>query len=299
MNRNTWILLLCLLYTSVYAQNRLVKVDGLNYNIYVNGLENRKDNSPVFVFENGWGMDLDNWNTVIDKLAEVAPVVSYDRAGIGKSDDDDKMPTLKNVATNLQTILKTLNISPPYIMIGHSLGGVYIRGYAGYFPNEIAGLVFVDPADFTETKEAWKKPYRSVGVSEQKIEEMLYDRLYKKTEPDTLMPRALREELKILADLRRTDFAELNDLPIPKVPIYFFVGGKFEVPPANRSKDFDHLLYFKIKTHQFVEHWDKLIYASEKPGILLYVSNAGHFVHRDTPEVVIENIKILLKMLNK
>jgi pimeloyl-ACP methyl ester carboxylesterase len=295
MNRNIWTLLLCLLYTSIYTQNKLVDINGLKYNVYVKGIENRKDNSSVLVFENGWGMDLDNWNTVIDKLAAVAPVISYDRAGIGKSDDDNEMPTLKNVATTLQAILKTLHIPPPYIMIGHSLGGVYIRGYVGYFPNEVAGLVFIDPADFTETKEEWKQPYRSVGVPEQKIEAMLYDRLYKKTEPDTLMPRALQEELKILADLRRTDFAELNDLPIPKVPIYFFVGGKFEVPPANRSKDFDHFLYFKNKTHQFVDKWNKVIYESEKPGILFYISNAGHFIHRDTPEIVIENIKVLLK----
>ncbi|MFN7115412.1 MAG: alpha/beta fold hydrolase [Saprospiraceae bacterium] len=281
----------------LYAQVK-VNVNGFNYNVYVKNIENRKSNAPVLIFENGWGMDLKTWNTVINALEKVAPVVCYDRAGVGASDDDHKMPTLKNVAADLQTLLKTLNIPPPYIMIGHSLGGVYIRGYAGYFPNEIAGLVFVDPADFTETKEQWKQPYRSVGVPEQKIEAMIYDRLYKKSEPDTLMPRALQEELQVLADLRRTDFAELNDLPIPKVPIYFFVGGKFEVPPANRSKDFDHLLYFKNKTYQFVENWNSVIYESEKPGMLFYISNAGHFVHRDTPEVVIENIKILLKALN-
>lgn len=298
MIKNITILLLGVINLSLYAQNDLVNVNGVNYNVYVKNLENRKNNTPVLIFENGWGMDLNTWNPVINELAKAAPVISYDRAGVGASDDDNEMPTLKNVATTLQTILKTLHIPPPYIMVGHSLGGVYIRGYAGYFPNEIAGLVFIDPADFTETKAEWKQPYRNVGVPEQKIEEMLYDRLYKKTEPDTLMPRALQEELQVLADLRRTDFAELNDLPLPKVPIYFFVGGKFDVPPANRSKDFDHLLYFKIKTHQFVEKWNNIIYASEKPGMLLYISTAGHFVHKDTPEIVIENIKILLKTLS-
>ena len=47
-------------------------------------------------------------------------------------------------------MLNQLEIKPPYILVGHSLGGLYVRGFANYYPELLAGLVIIDPADFTE-----------------------------------------------------------------------------------------------------------------------------------------------------
>ncbi|HAA18575.1 MAG TPA: alpha/beta hydrolase, partial [Cytophagales bacterium] len=64
------------------------------------------------------------------------------------------------VADRLVRILEYLEVEPPYLLVGHSLGGVYVRGFAVYYPEKLAGLVIVDPGDFTETLENRREYYR-------------------------------------------------------------------------------------------------------------------------------------------
>lgn len=281
------------------AQEKLVTVNGNNYHVFVKGFENRGKNVPAVIFENGMGVDLGNWKKILEQVSSFGPVFAYDRAGIGKSDKVFKMPAVQFVSENLHEILKTLKIAPPYILVGHSLGGVYIRSFAGFYPNEISGLVFIDPADFTETKNDWNAIFRTMGVPEKKIDEMLYNRLYQQKTTVDSMNFGPWSERQILNDLRKTDFAEVSKLPLPNVPIYFFVGGKFEVPPAQRSKDFDQEAFFHIKNNANMERWKKLMYSSGKGGALIYLTNAGHYIHWDDPASVINNIRIMYEGLKE
>lgn len=291
---------LLLLVFPTNAQEKLVKVNGRNFAVYTKGLESRKANSPVLVFENGMGESLGSWDTVLDQLANTAPVFAYDRVGLGKSDKAYEIHTPEQTAENLKNILTTLNIPPPYVLVGHSLGGVYIRGFAGLYPDDVAGLVFVDPADFTETKDDWNQIFREIGVPEKRIDEMMYQRLYQ-SKPATARDSlrfAFWSEAKVLGDLRRTDFAELKALPMPKVSTYFFVGGKFEVPLERRSKEYDHERFFHVKNDKNMERWRALIHASGKSGALIYLTNSGHYIQRDDPNAVIANIRLLVESLN-
>lgn len=291
---------LLLLVFPTNAQEKLVKVNGRNFAVYTKGLESRKANSPVLVFENGMGESLGSWDTVLDQLANTAPVFAYDRVGLGKSDKAYEIHTPEQTAENLKNILTTLNIPPPYVLVGHSLGGVYIRGFAGLYPDDVAGLVFVDPADFTETKDDWNQIFREIGVPEKRIDEMMYQRLYQ-SKPATARDSlrfAFWSEAKVLGDLRRTDFAELKALPMPKVSTYFFVGGKFEVPLERRSKEYDHERFFHVKNDKNMERWRALIHASGKSGALIYLTNSGHYIQRDAPNAVIANIRLLVESLN-
>ena len=217
------ILTLCLFSLSFasFGQEKMVEANGHNYNVLVQGLEKRKANSPVIIFENGMGVDLGNWKKIIGQVSTFAPVFAYDRAGIGKSDKIFKMPTVKFVAESLHDILKKLNITPPYILVGHSLGGLYIRGYAGFYPEEISGLVFIDPADFTETKNDWNDIFRKMGLPEKKIDEMLYDRLYQPNQKADSLNFGPWSERRVLNELRKTDFAEISSLPLPAVSLLF------------------------------------------------------------------------------
>lgn len=290
-----YILILVSISSVALGQERLVNIDGINFNVYVKGVENRDPTTPVVVFENGLGVDLGNWDKVINNIAAFAPVFAYERAGIGKSDKVFKMPTINFVSENLHNILKSLKIAPPYILVGHSLGGVYIRAYSGLYPAEVAGLVFVDPADFTETKKDWNDIFRVMNIPEKKIDEMLQNRLYQPNPNVDSLHFGPWSERQILNDLRKTDFAEISKLPLPNVPIYFFVGGKFEVPLAQRSKDFDQEAFFHIKNNSNMERWKKLIYTSSKGGILIYLTNAGHYIQNDQPKSIICNLKILVE----
>ncbi|TCC92141.1 alpha/beta hydrolase [Pedobacter frigiditerrae] len=290
--RNIFILYLLSICFSSFSQEKLVKVNDNNYNVFIKGFENRKENTPAIIFESGMGSDLRNWEKIIGEISTFAPVFAYDRAALGKSDKTFKMPTTKLVAENLHSILKSLKISPPYILVGHSLGGVYIRSFAGFYPNEVSALVFIDPADFTETKNDWNDIFRKMGIPEKKIDEMLYNRLYKPTKIDSLN-FGPSSEAQVLGELRRTDFAETSALPLPNVPIYFFVGGKFEVPMERRSKDYDQEKFFHIKNNSNMERWRKLIHSTNKNGALIYLTNAGHYIQNDDPKSVISNIKVL------
>ncbi len=295
--KNLHCTLLVILSLSGHAQEQLIKVNGSNYHVYIKGFETRKAGTPALIFENGLAVGLGHWDTILEPLAHAAPVFAYDRAGVEKSEVQYKMPTIKIVADNLKAILTSLHIAPPYILIGHSLGGVYIRGYAGLYPNDIDGLIFIDPADFTETKEDRNILLRDLGVSPKRIDEMAQERLYQKSEVDSLHYGPW-SETEVLKKLRQTDFVELNNLPLPNVPIHFFVGGKFEVPVERWSKDFNHPEFFALRTTRDMERWKKFIYSSSKGGSLIFLSNCGHFVHRDDPKAVIGNIKIMLESLN-
>lgn len=292
-------LLAILIWTSVIAQEQTVRVNGINYNVLLKGMEHRPPKAPVIIFENGMGVDLKNWNKVFDQISAFAPVLAYDRAGLGKSQDLYQLPTIKLVSQNLHSILKALNIPPPYLLVGHSMGGVYIRGYAGLYPEEIAGLVFVDPADFTETKNDWNDIFRKLGLPEQKIQQMLIDRLYKLDPITDSVSYGPRSERQVLNELRKSDFAEISALPLPKVPIYFFVGGKFDVPAAQRSKDYDQEAFFHIKNSANMERWRKLIHSSPKGGALIYLTNAGHYIQWDDPRSLIDNIGIMMNKIKE
>lgn len=276
-----------------YAQQKLVNVNGHQYNVYLKGFENRKKNSPAIIFENGLGDDLGTWGPIIEQVSKLGPVFSYDRFGAGKSEKVFQMPMVKQVAENLKSLLGTLNIPPPYILVGHSMGGLYVRGYAGIYPTEIAGLILIDPADFTESKDDWNSIFRALGVPEKKIDEMMYDRLYKKSEVDSVR-FGWWSEMQVLGDLRRTDFADVSKLPLPNAPICFLVGGKFEVPVERRSKDFDHAKFFVVKSNRNMERWRAITDASPKGSSLIYLPSCGHYVHRDDPAAVINAIQLML-----
>ncbi|MCF0072247.1 alpha/beta hydrolase [Dyadobacter sp. CY261] len=289
-------LLACTL--SAFSQEKMVNLNGVNYHVLTKSLDKRKPGQLVLVFENGMGMGLGNWNTITDSLAKNAPVFLYDRQGVEKSEEVFQLPTPQKIAVNLKILLTELKIEPPYILVGHSMGGVYVRAFAGYYPNDVAGLVFVDPADFTETKADWNQIFRTIGVSEKQIDEMLIKRLYTPSKVDSSRYAAWSEG-QVLTDLRKNDFAALSSLPIPQVPILFFVGGKLEVPMERRSKEYDHERFFEVKNSSNMLRWRRFIHSSNKGGALIYLSNSGHFVHRDDAAMVIGNIRMMLKAFEK
>ncbi|KAA0992962.1 alpha/beta fold hydrolase [Dyadobacter aurulentus] len=289
-------IIFCCQFYICSAQEKLVKVGGHQVNVLVKNLKNRKPGQPVLVFENGMGVGLGSWRTVIDELSKTAAVLAYDRQGEGNSEKIYELPTPKHIAGRLHALLKQLHIAPPYVLVGHSMGGVYVRAFAGHYPSEVAAMVFVDPADFTETKEDWNQIFKTIGVPENKLDQVSPQRYNVTSKPDSARYGPWSER-HVLAQLRWTDFAEINSLPVPQVPILFFIGGKFEVPVAQQSKVYDHKRFFEVRTNVNIERWKKFIYSSSKGGSLVYLSNSGHFVQNDDARLVTGNIKLLLERL--
>jgi pimeloyl-ACP methyl ester carboxylesterase len=86
-----------------------------------------------------------NWGLVQPEVAKITQVCSYDHSGIGWSDDGPKDSCALRVS-EVHTALKNAGIKGPYVLVGHSLGALVARLYAGRYPDEVAGMVFVDHA---------------------------------------------------------------------------------------------------------------------------------------------------------
>ncbi len=108
-------------------------------------LDCRGSGSPVVVFESG--LDLNgslSWSMVQDSVAKVTRACTYSRAGIMWSDPHDGPLNSDTVAEDLHAVLKQAGEQPPFVLVGHSLGGPYIMTYTKNYGRDVAGLVFVD-----------------------------------------------------------------------------------------------------------------------------------------------------------
>lgn len=117
---------------------KLVDVGGYRVHLYCTG-----SGTPAVVIV-GAGFSF-NWGLVQPEVAKFTQVCSYDHSGIGWSDDGPKDSCSLRV-NEVHTALKNAGIKAPYVLVGHSLGGLVARIYAGQHPDEVAGMVFVDHA---------------------------------------------------------------------------------------------------------------------------------------------------------
>ena len=100
---------------------------------------------PTVIFESGQGEGMDSWKLLTSALASCAHVIVYDRPGIGKSGSREQSVLTANiVASDLDLLLRKLRAVPPYILVGHSLGALYVQAFVRAHPNEVAGVVLVD-----------------------------------------------------------------------------------------------------------------------------------------------------------
>jgi pimeloyl-ACP methyl ester carboxylesterase len=100
---------------------------------------------PVVLLEAGIAGSSLGWATVQEKLAALTTVCSYDRAGLGWSDECALPRSASQLALELHSLLDRAGVTGPYILVGHSYGGLLIRAYSFSYPEQVAGLVMLDP----------------------------------------------------------------------------------------------------------------------------------------------------------
>lgn len=99
---------------------------------------------PVAVFVAGLGDDHTTFSTVQPVIAKTTRTISYDRAGLGKSEKIDNARTVDNMAFELDEILQQYKITDDFLLIGHSLGGLIIRQYVNHFPGRAEGIILIE-----------------------------------------------------------------------------------------------------------------------------------------------------------
>lgn len=109
------------------------------------------DTVPV-VFENGLGATMAYWKKVFPEIAREYTAFAYNRPGYGKSDPVSTPRDGAHVVDELRTLLQNAGLKPPYILVGHSLGGLYMQQFARRYPSEVAALVLVDSTHPNQAK---------------------------------------------------------------------------------------------------------------------------------------------------
>jgi pimeloyl-ACP methyl ester carboxylesterase len=144
-----------------------VDVEGHELRMFISGRGN-----PTVVFETGGspgsGGPLEYWERVQPAVSQFTRTVSYDRAGIGLSAPGPKPRDARQVAWELHAALQAARVPPPYVLVGHSFGGPLNRVFAGMYPDEIAGMVLLDPTQ--EEFISWNEAREANGVERSDAE---------------------------------------------------------------------------------------------------------------------------------
>ena len=112
------------------------------------------DGGPTVIFDAALGGSSLSWSLVHPAVARLTRACSYDRAGFGWSDAGPLPRTASRIANELRDLLRVTAVPPPYVLVGHSYGGLVMRLYAARHPNDVAGFVLIEPA----IPEEWTNP---------------------------------------------------------------------------------------------------------------------------------------------
>jgi pimeloyl-ACP methyl ester carboxylesterase len=232
----------------------------------------RGEHGPTVVFEAGAGGPLEAWVLVQPAVSRFARTLSYDRAGNGLSRKGAPPRDALNVAHELQSLLRHAGAAAPYILVGHSLGGPYIRMFADLYPSEVGGLVLVDPTQ--EELIAWAKA-RDTNRTHQ-----------------AEAPR-LDDEVGCAA----LTFSEITNRQIaPQIPVVLITGLGPREPPGFLSqsmrdelqKDQDSTRAAKLRFHRaWVEKFTR--------ARIIITENSGHGIPFEEPDLIVEAIKEVIE----
>ena len=117
--------------------------------------------APAIVFESGLMSYKEEWNKVFPVLSATNMVFAYDRPGVGRSTPTGRPRDGAAIIEDLRQLLQGQHLAPPYVLVGHSAGGLYMQLYARRYPQDVAGLVLVDPTHPTQFEGEGSMRHRS------------------------------------------------------------------------------------------------------------------------------------------
>jgi pimeloyl-ACP methyl ester carboxylesterase len=134
---------------------QLVDVGGYSLHIYCQG-----NGTPTVILDALFPGTVSNWAWVQPEIAKTTRVCAYDRAGLGWSDSGPMPRDAVQQAAELHTLLANADVTGPYVLMGHSLGGLTVRMFADRYPDEVAGMVLVEASN----PDGWKRLGKPEGV---------------------------------------------------------------------------------------------------------------------------------------
>lgn len=284
------------------TENRIIQVDGKNMSYKTFNMESRKENEPILVFEHGLGGG--SFEQLFPFLPKSVSGIQYDRNGLGLSEHDISLDSDSKISERLHSLLKTLNVKPPYLLVGHSIGGPYIRMFSSKYPEEVSGLIFIDPTDFMLTAEenviAKKKSESSTSYMEIwsiNLKTMLDD----KDVPESVKADVKRAQIASIP----TFFKEYQNLPLLKnIPATVIIS--YGKPIEHYENEMNKKLGLDIKLQLWwreyddlrIKHYSDLIRNNDNSKLVL-LPKYSHGIHFQNPELVakliVENFNSIIK----
>ena len=254
------------------------------------------EGGPTVILESGLGDTHVSWHKVQPPIAKFVRVCSYDRAGLGYSDPSPRARTSKVMAEELHALLQAAHIAPPYVLVGHSMGGYDVRLFASLYRDEVAGMVLVD-ASHPDQENRFPLELKNLEATQIREGEFLaftmpfgIPRLLALCEDDPVQRAAecnfhsLREdvaEFKAFPESARQAAATgtLGDMPLA------VLSHDPDKPSADLPPDLA-----KPTNDAWEKMQEELAHLSTR-GTQTIAKNSSHYIQIDRPELVIDAVR--------
>lgn len=247
--------------TKSMPETTTVAVNGATIEYALGG----EGSSPVIVLMNGFRMPLSSWEQLYPEIHKYGRVFAYNRHGIGKTSKATCPQTGAEILRSLANVLQALQLPPPYILVAHSLGGLFANLYARSHPKQVAAVVFVDASHPDEIKQQKQFPppwlLRVVNDAVKKLE-IRFD------------PYRYSEDDAVLETLRQIEAAG----NFPPIPVAVVTGSK-KMPLVPQASFALHL------------HYQKELATLSPDAHQMIAEGSGHFPQISEPQLVVRAIK--------
>ena len=221
---------------------------------------------PVIVFLSGYGVDMDtSWSKVYSKAEKISSVFAYNRLGYGNSDKAKEPQTGAAIVDALHNLLRKRGLNPPYVLVGHSLGGLYANLFARTYPQEIAGVVLVDSAHPAQQE----MMHAREGVVQRVVMGIL-----------NTLDSALHSRHSEISSFDVTAEQIRQAGPFPAIPL--IVISAAQQPPS---------WLVRSEVLQGLREDQRSLAAMSPQGRQIIAEKSGHFVQNDEPGIVIQAIR--------
>lgn len=272
-----------------------VDIGGLKMHIDCNG-----EGGPTVILDSGLGDTYISWRKVQPQIAKFVRVCSYDRAGLGYSDSSSRPRTSKDIAEELHALLQATAIAPPYILVGHSMGGFDVRLYASLYRNEVAGMVLVDASHPEQEKRLPPELKTLEGSWMREAEFMEYtmpfgiprllglcddDPVARAAECNRHTAREGVAEMRAFAEsaAQTAATAPLGDMPLA------VLSHDPEKPSADLPAD------LAKSTNEAWEKMQEELAHLSTHGTRTIARNSAHYIQLDRPDVVVDAIRNIVE----
>ena len=260
------------------------QVDIGTHSLYVHAVGK---GTPVVVIDVGVGESYENWQPIQDALARVTRVFAYDRAGYGQSEVGPMPRHAKQEARELRLLLEKAGVKGPYLLVGHSLGGLNMQVFAAEYPDDVAGMVLLDPPPlrwimggeaFPELTDLFEKQTQELSTTAQAMSQSADPQEKAKA---VFLKAVASEHEELFGETARQVAAigSFGDLPLTVIasgspnPLFG--------PTAEKYQRF------------WIEESRKLAGKSTR-GKFALIEESGHQLHKDAPDKVLEAIRQMI-----